>query len=246
VSLQSGSRQDIFDVSYHVPWFLDKPQSAGIQLFKRRLDYSLLSGQRVFQDTSGGVLTYGRNLGLFRSLNFAYSFFDTTDRRSSFTIDGDLIDQEFSRTVSLFRVGFSKDRRDSRLQPTVGTRYSASIDYAGGPLGGTTNFYRPQAGYTKYIPVTKTGLQTSFAFNTRVGLIEPFGDTPLTFNDRFYLGGENSVRGFQFRSVWARDDDGNTITDEFGFPLGGERTVQKSGKMFLVFFNVLGVHQKFM
>ncbi|MGB5890165.1 MAG: outer membrane protein assembly factor BamA [Thermoanaerobaculia bacterium] len=226
VSLQAGSRQSIFDVSYFVPWFLNKPQNAGIQLFKRSLDYSQLSSQNVFQDSQGVVLTYGRNLSLFRTLTFAYTFADTDERRTAFSVTGEPISQEFKRTVSSLRVSFTKDRRDSRLQPTMGMRYGVSADVAGGVLGGDTDFYRLQPFFTKYLPVTKTGLRTVVAFNTRLGWVEPYGGQILLFNDRFYLGGENSIRGFEFRSIWVRDKDGNTVTDPSGFPLGGERSFQ--------------------
>ncbi len=234
VSLQAGSRQSIFDVSYFVPWFLDKPQNAGIQAFKRSLDYSQLSSQNVFQDSQGVVLTYGRNLSLFRTLTFAYTFADTDERRTAFSLTGDLIEQEFKRTISSLRVSFTKDKRDSRLQPTSGIRYGAAAEVAGGLLGGDTDFYRIMPFFTKYLPVTKTGLRTVAAFNLRLGWVEPFGGQILLFNDRFYLGGENSIRGFEFRSIWVRDKDGNTVTDPSGFPLGGERSFQMNLEYILV------------
>jgi outer membrane protein assembly factor BamA len=34
------------------------------------------------------------------------------------------------------------------------------------------------------------------------------------------------VRGFKYRSIWVRDSEGNTVTDQSGFPLGGNRSVQ--------------------
>ncbi len=85
---------------------------------------------------------------------------------------------------------------------------------------------RPQATASKYFPVTKGGLQTVFAVNGEIGLIEPLEDDELFFNDRFYLGGENSVRGFRFRSIWVRDELGRSVLDAFGFPLGGNRSLQ--------------------
>lgn len=226
VSAQIGARQDVFDLSYHVPWFLDRPQSVGANVFARRLDYTLLTGQQFLQDNVGGALTYGRNLGLFGSASISYSRYDAKEERTDFNIEGDPVTQSLDRTVSMIRLGYSRDRRDSRLQPTIGSRYSITFDYAGGALGGTTNFVRPQATVSRYIPISKERLQTVFAVNGVVGLIQPLEDTELFFNDRFYLGGETSVRGFRYRSIWTRDSDGNTITDEYGFPLGGTRTLQ--------------------
>jgi len=225
-SAQIGARQDVVDLSYHVPWFLDRPQSVGANIFARRLDYTLLTGQQFFQDNLGGALTYGRNLGLFGQATVSYSRYDAKEERTDFNLEGDQVSQSIDRTVSMVRFGFSRDRRDSRLQPTVGSRYSVTLDLAGGVLGGTTNFVRPQATVSRYIPISKERLQTVFAVNTVVGLIQPLEDTELFFNDRFYLGGETSVRGFNYRSIWTRDAEGDTVTDEFGFPLGGTRTLQ--------------------
>jgi outer membrane protein insertion porin family len=226
VSMQIGARQDRYDLSYFVPWFMDRPQSIGASVFRRRLDYTLLTGQKFFQDQVGGSVTYGRNLGLFRTLSASLSRYDAKEERTDFNLQGDQISQRIDREVSMFRLAMVKDRRDSRLQPTVGGRYSLSVDVAGGPLGGTTDFWRPQGSYSKYIPVTKGRMRTTAAFNIEAGYIEPLGDDDLFFNDRFYLGGENSIRGFRFRSIWTRDKNGNTITDEFGFPLGGDRSLQ--------------------
>jgi outer membrane protein insertion porin family len=68
--------------------------------------------------------------------------------------------------------------------------------------------------------------------NIEGGLIDPFGtnsdgtDREIFFLNRFFLGGEQSIRGFEFRSVWARDfDTGRTILED-GFPKGGDKFFQ--------------------
>ncbi len=224
VSIQSGSRQDIYDLSYFVPWFLDRPQSVGLQVFQRNFDVTLIGGQRSFQESAGGTVTYGRNLGLFRNLSLSYSRFDVEDRFTDPT--GQFPNRQFDRSVSSMRLSFVRDTRDSRLQPTVGTRGSATLDYTGGVLGGTTDFWRPQASFSLYRPVSKGRLGTVAAFNVEAGIIEPFGAERLFPNDRFYLGGENSVRGFRFRAISVRDKDGLPVLDEFGIPLGGDSFLQ--------------------
>ena len=226
VSAQLGSRQDIFDLSYFIPWFLNRPQSFGASIFKRRLDYNLLTGQTVFQDNFGGTLTYGRNLGIFGNFSTTFSRFDSDDARTEFDLEGNRITQEVNRKVAMLRWSVVRDRRDSRLQPTFGSRASISLDLAGGPLGGNTDFWRPIGSYAKFLPMTKGRLRTVLGMNVLAGYIQPIGDTPLYFNDRFYLGGESSVRGFKYRSIWVRDSEGNTVTDQSGFPLGGNRSVQ--------------------
>ncbi len=225
VSIQSGRRQDVFDLSYLVPWFLDKPQSVGLQLFNRKLDFSLFTGQALRSSTRGATLTYGRNLSLFRSISTSYSRYDQEDEQRRL-VGGQLVDSRFERDVSTVRLAHVFDKRDSRLQPTVGYRYSTTLEYAGGFLGGSTSFIRPQTTFTLYKPLTKQRMKTVAAFNLELGYIEPFGGRDLFFLDRFYLGGESSMRGFRFRSIWVRDDAGNTLIDNLGFPLGGDKFLQ--------------------
>ncbi|MCP4201380.1 MAG: outer membrane protein assembly factor BamA [bacterium] len=225
VSVQSGGRQDVLDLSYFVPWFLDRPQSVGIQLFLRELDFDFLVGQRIRQETKGGTLTYGRNLGLFRNLSLSYSLFDSLDQQQIDGVSGP-IDLTTDRRVSSLRLSHSFDRRDSRFEPTRGRSYNIGLEYAGDFLGGDTDFIRPRAGFNIYLPVTREGLHTVAGLNVEAGYIEALGDRPLFSLDRFFLGGENSIRGFQPRTLWVRDKDGNTVLDEFGRPLGGETFLQ--------------------
>jgi outer membrane protein insertion porin family len=133
-----------------------------------------------------------------------------------------------------------RDSRDSRLEPTVGSRVSASLEYAGGFLGGDNNFWRPEIGLAWFKPLSQVPVKTVFAINLEGGYIRPHGDDPLSFLERYYLGGETSVRGFRFRSIWVRCLGGEpypnratqpcqpdeTMVDEFGFPVGGDKFFQ--------------------
>lgn len=236
VSLQSGRRQDIFDVSYFVPWFLDRPQNAGAQVFSRNLEYNLLSGQRLKQETLGATLTYGRRLALFSNLSLSYSRYDSDDLQTFVGLDGELQSVDVSRSVSSMRMAYSFDRRDSRLEPTRGMQYTGSLEYAGGLLGGTTNFIRPRGSFSFYKPLTQgVRIGTVGAVNFEAGYIQSFGDQELFFFDRFYLGGENSIRGFNFRSIWVRDDQNRTATDVTGFPLGGNSMLQFNFEYHILF-----------
>jgi len=243
VSIQQGTQQSVFDVSYFVPWFLDRPQSVGIQVFDRSLDYDLLDGQRIVQESTGGTLTYGRNFGLFRRVSLGVSFFDQKDDRRQFNFSGDLVEQNFERKVHLVRLSHNFDRRNSRLEPTVGYAYNTNVDLAGAVLGGTSDYIRGTAGFSVYRPLTKRGLRSVGAFNVELGYIRPINNQDLYFLDRFYLGGQNSVRGFRFRGLWVRDKDGNTVVDEFGYPLGGDALVQFNFEYHLLFggpFRLIG------
>ena len=250
VNFQQGRFRDLLDVSYFVPWFRDRPQSVGIQAFDRDLDFDLLADQRFLQKERGFVLTYGRSFRLFEGLSFSYTFSEFEDFRSQrFFLDpnepdGQTFSQSFEFNKSSLSASYRYDSHDSRLEPTRGKRLAASVEYAGGPLGGENYFVRTilEGAYTR--PITNRAIRTVGRVNLELGYITPFGtdddgfQRELFFNDRFLLGGEQSVRGYNFRSVWARDPDtGLTIRDINGFPQGGTRM----GQLNLEYHYLVGV-----
>jgi outer membrane protein insertion porin family len=240
VSFQSGRYRDEFNVSYFVPWLFDRPQSVGLQVFNSDLDYTFLSSQRVVRKSEGAVLTYGRSFGFFNSFSLSLNRSELRDRRSAFNLDGELVEQEYELSNASLRPAYNFDSRDSRLEPTVGKRISASLEYAGGFLGGDNYFWRPELGFSWFKPLSYVPVKTVFAINSEAGYIEPFSGRELSFLERYFLGGETSVRGFRFRSIWVRCEGGEpfpnrpdqpcapdeTLVDEFGFPFGGNKFFQ--------------------
>ena len=238
VSFQSGRFRDLFDVSYFRPWLLDRPQSVGIQIFDREIDFDLLSSQIFRRKERGAVLTYGRSFRLFEGLSFSYTLSELDDFQSQRLFldpdnpDGQIVSQAFSFEKSSLTTSYRYDSHDSRLEPTFGNRVNASIEYAGGVLGGENFFVRNNLNLAFTRLLRKKGLRTVGRFNIDMTYIEPFGTDDdglpreLFFLDRTLLGGENSVRGYRYRSIWLRDPvTGATIRDATGFPQGGTSSV---------------------
>lgn len=244
VSIQTGRYRDIFDVSYYMPWVKDRPQNFGVQLFNRDTDFDLLIDQRYRSKEAGGVLTFGRNFRTFEMVQLSYSNMDIESYQSqTFYFFDNPQEQEGDPTSDTFEQAFEFNRRsvtatyqfdshNSRLEPTQGKRLVASLEYAGGPLGGESYFIRPSLTAAITVPLTSRGLRTVGRANLQLGYIEPFGEDDaggvrqLFFLDRYLLGGENSLRGFAFRSIWVRDPEtGRTLLDRNGFPQGGNKSV---------------------
>ncbi len=235
VSFQSGRFRDLLDVSYFRPWLLDRPQSVGLQIFDRDLDFDLLSDQVFRRKETGAVLTYGRSFRLFEGVSFAYTLSEFEDFQSQrFVTDptmpeGMILSQGFNFEKSSISASYNFDSHNSRLEPTTGTRFSWSTEVAGGALGGQNQFVRNNLNFALTRPLRKKGLRTVGRLNLDAAYVEPFGtdretglDQELFFLDRVLLGGENSVRGYRFRSIWVRDPEtGATIRDTNGFPVGG-------------------------
>ena len=243
VSIQTGRYRDIFDVSYYMPWVKDRPQNVGIQLFNRETDFDLLADQRYRSKEAGGVISFGRQFRRWELVQLAYSnmdiesyqsqtfyFFENPEEQEDTM--SDTIEQAFQFNRSSLTATYQYDSHNSRLEPTQGKRLIASLEYAGGLLGGESFFIRPSLTAAITVPLTRGAWRSVGRANLQLGYIKPFGTDDagglrqLFFLDRYLLGGENSLRGFAFRSIWVRDPEtGRTLLDANGFPQGGSKSV---------------------
>lgn len=227
INLQNGRFGDRYEFGYSIPWFLDRPQNVGINLFVRDLDFDVIPGQRSISEQEGGSISYSRNLTLFSSVGLTYTLFSSFDDRQFANPGGepDVIRQTFDRRLSSTRLNYVWNRIDSRLNPTRGSRFQAILDYAGGALGGDSNYLRPILRGTMYKPLSEKALTTVVALNIEASQIDPFSDSELFFNDRLYTGGETSIRGFRSRSIYPRGEDNLPFFDQQAgfFRLGGDK-----------------------
>jgi outer membrane protein insertion porin family len=115
------------------------------------------------------------------------------------------------RRESRITPSFVRNTIDNPYTPRDGTRYTASFSLVGGPLGGTVNYYRPALELVYYQPM---GRKTALGLRLDGGYISPFSDTKLLpYYLRYFLGGENQIRGYNIRSVGPTETrDGATIS----------------------------------
>ena len=243
VSVQTGRINDYYDLSYSIPWFLDRAQSVGIRAYKQSFDYNLDSDlERYIRDSKGVVLTYGRNFRLFQSASISYNFSKYNDE-TRVTVPpllpgqtppppdqpqpGSVIVTPYRINNSSLRPAYVFDSRDNPFEPVKGQKITVSAEYAGGFLGGNNYFVRPELGYSIFQPVTSYPARTVLAFNAEAGLIRPYGGHEIPVLERFYLGGENSIRGHRYRSIFLRESNGEPKKDPAtGVILGGDKYAQ--------------------
>jgi len=116
------------------------------------------------------------------------------------------------------------EKRDYFLDPSRGSRNSFFVEYAGGFLGGDPNFYKAVLDSAWYYPLP---WDTVFMVRGRLGYVSSLIDKPVPLTERFYVGGQNSVRGFQWGGAGPTDALGNRLgatkelifNFEYKFPL---------------------------
>jgi outer membrane protein assembly complex protein YaeT len=96
-------------------------------------------------------------------------------------------------------LGLTWTNVDSVLDPNRGEILSMAFDHSGQPWGGDYRFYRITGEARKYWSI---GWQTTLATRLKLGFADPLGSVQnLPLSDRFYAGGEKSVRGFGRRRL---------------------------------------------
>jgi outer membrane protein insertion porin family len=240
IAIQSGSQASQYSLSFSEPYFLDKRMLIGGSVYKEKLDITT-----YIRDAKGGSVIWGAGLGDFDQFSIGYSYEDvsaqyTTARQvlpggggnphrppvqPPYTgIPGEpLFYATYTGRTSSITPGYAYDSRDDPFDPSSGTSTFARVRYAGGPLGGDFQYWRPEAGITWYHPLSR---KTVFAANFEGGIIVASGGTEIPVYDRYRLGGERSLRGFSYLSVLPRKANGEEFLDAFGVPLGGDRYLQ--------------------
>ncbi len=110
-------------------------------------------------------------------------------------------------------VGLSRDTRNHRYSPTKGSYNSVSAQKAGGPLGGDSSFTKYEGTSSWYFPFFWS---TTFHANVSGGYVTEDEEDKLPVYEKFYLGGLNSLRGFEYGDISPRDP----LTDD---KIGGEK-----------------------
>ncbi len=100
----------------------------------------------------------------------------------------------------------SYDTRNHFFVPTQGTRSVMSAKLAG--LGGDNRFMRSDASLSWYYPIFRNfewGENFAVMLGGRIGYGATWTDRELPLFERYFVGGINSVRGFEYRTLGPRE-----------------------------------------
>ncbi|MBP6702967.1 MAG: outer membrane protein assembly factor BamA [Vicinamibacteria bacterium] len=241
ISAQTGKRTKNYQFAVTEPYLFDRPITAGIDIYKRKIIYQTYASANVFgyqDDRTGGSFTTGFPLGRFSRvfLNYAYEVVNISqaelDPNDPLNFSTPLISDSFfiedfgKRRESRFSPSLVYNTVDNPFTPRSGMKLSASGQFTGGPLGGTLNYLRPDLEAIFYIPHTR---KTSLGIRAQFGMIRPFSSTsvidPVTgrsslpFYLRFYMGGEQQIRGYNIRAVGPREPSSSSLVGGDKFAL---------------------------
>ncbi len=212
IRLQLGSQRNDVDISFVEPWFLDRKLSLGIDLFHREARYF---SDAYDQKNNGMRLSLGKPLSRFTRGTLAYSLeqFDVFNVQPS--ASPAIQREEGKRLKSGLAFIWSRDTRDRFFIPTRGNKTIVSPYFAGGPLGAETDIFGAKIRSAQYWPLFGG---TVLNLRGQIESVDFYGDSEFVpIFDRLFLGGPNTLRGFEYRDVGPKDVNGE--------PIGGRSSV---------------------
>ena len=221
-----GSLSRVLLFGFTEPYMFDRPLTLGFTVYSRRYDFnqarqaSILAGQNLNlpQSVLNQLLNYNQSSTGFTS-SMSYLLGHSFKRVGlTYSLDNTTINTFSPASRNLFQTlnfrnisgpdalkgivtssvtpSFGFSTIDSPIRPHSGKSLFISTEVAG--LGGNVKFYRPLIAYTRWKPIFH---QNTLGVRLQASFINGFGGTEAPPYQRFYMGGENDLRGFDVRTV---------------------------------------------
>lgn len=225
LSTHLGRETDTVSLSFTEPWLFDIPLTAGVDIYKtaRKLD-------TYEKESSGGGLRLGYPVFDYTRASVSYNY----ERLQIRDLDKEraaqqIIDFEGLHSANIVSASIRRDSKDRIFAPTEGSDSSIVVTHAGAPMRGDIGYTRYEVDSSSYFPLI-WHLVGMIHFKT--GFINGAAGQEVPVWERYYLGGLNSVRGYDYREISPREpvDPANPNKD---------RDVIGGNKMVLMNFEIL-------
>ncbi len=203
-----------YNLSFTEPHIFDSKLMFGINLYNWSREYDDYT-----KDSTGGAIRFG--YPVYKKWRFIWSYgYDDTSLSdvNLATATSSILESMQYHITSAVKIGLSRETRNRRYAATKGSHQSFTVKYAGGPLGGDNGFTKVEASAGKILPVSKN---THFYARAAMGYVQENGGGHLPVYEKFYLGGMNTIRGFNAGEISPTETV--TLTD----PLTGLTYQQK-------------------
>ena len=241
LSWNFGKRVQDYYLSWSTPWIGDHPTSLGIDVFNTRHYKPYQNTISAYTERrTGGKVTLGPRFEEDKyHLTTAYTFEKVRISDVDTLYQAELA-AGTSVTSSIY-LEFARDTRDNVWDPTRGTKNSIGLEYAGGPLQGDVNYYKPTFSSSYNLKLFSIDdYPFVMAIGNRFGFVGRFGDTKkVPVYERYFIGGAETVRGYSNNGQIGPPNGGrvyDVANIEFKFPLARER--RRTIVQFAFFFDI--------
>jgi len=249
-TIQHGKRVKNYMFGFTEPYFLDYPITLGFNVHDQKI---ILPGLYNRRGKGADLMIGGRIKGYWRTnLTYRYELIDielpSEDEGPSPFYNpyyyGSYYGAGSYKTSSIIPTVY-RSTVDSPLTPTRGTMYLASCKFSGGFLGGEIDLIKPRVELTHFQPLWRGHV---LGFHAEYQQVKARQGSDLPFWERFYLGGERSIRGYEIYSIRPREEGYTNIGGDKSLVINAEYIIPVGGPLYAIFFydagNAYGPEQK--
>lgn len=225
---QFGARRTVFSLDFRDPHLLDTDYSLLLNAYN--VDTEYIDFKRK---STGGKLGIGYFFTKYTTGSLSLRVDETRISDPGAAISQILRD-EFSRGTQKTRsvaLSVTRNTTDKFIDPSRGTVQNASVEYAGGPFGGDSEFVKYFLNAKAYYPlpggtVLSGNVLWGHTISTEGGRVPIF--------ERFFLGGPYSIRGFASRTLSPADPNTGEL-------IGGNKEMIFNVEYIVPLFNEIGI-----
>ena len=220
IRAELGTARNNYNISWTEPWIFDYPLSFGFDIYHMTHMRRTHVGYGYEEVRAGGDVRFGKEFMEYFRSDLVYKLESVEISDISDDATQDIKDEEGDNWLSTVLMAVQFDNRDNVYSPKKGFVSSASIENAGGFLGGDKDFIK---GFLSnkfyYSPPLQPFDKLVLEIKGRAGAVTEYANTDkVPIYERFYAGGANTIRGYRERRVGPRDTASND-------PIGGEATL---------------------
>jgi len=233
-----------YNLGFTEPHFYDSQLLMGFDLYNWEREYDLYT-----RDSSGFAVRFGYPVWELWNASFSYGYDDTKLSDVDVANVAPSIIQSLDINITSYvTFNLSRDTRNSLYTTTNGSYHAVTAKFAGGFLGGDSQFTKLEGFTSWYFPAfffDDTAIHVKFS----AGQIWENETGKLPDYEKFYLGGINTIRGFQTRSIGVKETSGDIIYEiggnimwftnvEYHFPI-----VKQGGLRGIIFYDAGNVYE---
>ena len=227
--VNTGKTNTVYSLSYTDPYFTPDGVSRGFDVYRRDVDTSSNASIGTYNSKSYGAgVRFGLPLSekdfFSAGLTGDFTKVDLSSDSPKQYLDYCGNSKGCSSNSLQLAAAWTHDSRDNTLFPNKGVlqRLSAEVTLPVLDL----QYYKLEYKHSWFKDVTKT---FTFMLNGELGYADSYGNEKYPFFKNFYVGGVNSVRGYENGSIGPRDFDPGTSQD---FAVGGTTRIVGNAELF--------------
>ncbi len=192
-SISYGTKSRDNSLSYTKKWFLNQPIDLTTSIFDRKIEYSTYTIERA-----GINFVISKELVEFWRASAGISF--QRVKYSDISPSASLLikQEEGTRQVRKLSFGLVRDTRDNYIFPTKGSLTELELSSGLQLLGGTEKFVKLALSHQFFLRDTIFDTGVILGLKGAFGMVEPYGGKRVPLDERFFVGGDFSVRGYSY------------------------------------------------